>query len=252
VKTSLILSALLSVCAASAAASSSAASPDVERVLEAWRSQTAGAPEAALDQEVRLSATTVRLLARGRPVGAEQLSRAWGMPLEQVRQILKRAAGRSLELNDQGAVVGVAGLSLEPTEHRVRVGDQDLYAWCAFDPFLIAGFLGRTIDVRSKDPSTGRDIALRVGPDGVKQATPATSVLTVALPDATCSLHQARVGRGSTTCGQMLFFESAASARKWAADNGGVTVLAPPEAHTVARELFLRRLPSKGQRGTSP
>lgn len=51
--------------------------------------------------------------------------------------------------DDGGGIVAFGGLALSETPHRIRMGDVDLHAWCAWDPLfsaLIVGDLGEALD----------------------------------------------------------------------------------------------------------
>ncbi len=58
----------------------------------------------------------------------------------------------NVERDQQGRVVGFSGLTLRPTAHSLRVGDRQLYAWCAWDTL----FLPALLDETAGDPCSGR------------------------------------------------------------------------------------------------
>ncbi|MHA2174459.1 MAG: organomercurial lyase [Candidatus Hodarchaeales archaeon] len=217
-------------------------SQNVGAVIEAWRSITKGVPQEALDLEVQLQALTVRLLALGHPVSAEQLVESWGLPLEEVKRILKQAEAR-IEVDENGYLIGAGGLSIPPTRHYFRVNSKTLYAWCALDAIFLPAFLAKTAEVESTDPVNNETIQLTITPDGIASMSPDDIVLSIATPGVSCSYD--RVGRGSEVCGQMHFFSSPASAEVWLKKNPGTLMLTVEEAYQVAHNLWLIRLPEE-------
>ncbi|MFX0151117.1 MAG: organomercurial lyase [Candidatus Hodarchaeota archaeon] len=217
-------------------------SKNINTVIEAWRSLTKGVSQEAIDLEVRLQAITVRLLALGKPVSAEQLVKPWGIPLEGVKQILKQAEAR-IEVNENGYLIGAGGLSIPPTQHFFRVNSKTLYAWCSLDAIFLPGFLGKTAEVESTDPVNNETIQLSITPDGVASMSPDGTVLSVATPGVSCSYD--RVGRGSEVCGQMHFFSSPVTAEVWLKKRPGTLMLTVNEAYQVVHTLWLNRLPEE-------
>lgn len=212
-------------------------------VLEAWQSITKDVPLDALDFEVRLSALTVRLLAKGRPVSAEQLAESWNLPLDQVHAILDQARGSKIEVDENGDLIGAGGLSLSPTSHRLILNDKTLYAWCAFDAMFLPGFLGQRLEIESIDPINGDPIYLTITPDGPESYSPDSTMLSIAIPGVSCSIEQQ--GPGSEVCGQMHFFSSPDSAQIWLNRHPGSVMLTVGQAYQAAYTNWLIRLPDE-------
>jgi alkylmercury lyase len=215
---------------------------NIDTEIEAWRSLTKGVSQEALDLEVRLQALTVRLLALGKPVSAEQLVEPWGFPLEEVKRILKQAEAR-IEVDENDYLIGAGGLSIPPTQHHFRVNSKKLYAWCALDAIFLPAFLGKTAEVVSTDPVNNEIIRLTITPDGIASMSPDDIVLSIATPGVSCSYD--RVGRDSEVCGQMHFFSSPASAEVWLKKNPGTLMLTVEETYQVTHNLWLIRLPEE-------
>lgn len=112
-----------------------------------------------------LSLALYRLLAAGRPVGADHLASATGRSQAEVARWLK---GVRAEFDERGEVTAFHGLSLRPTRVRLETGGQTLYSWCAGDVFLIHDLLMCPVQARSTDPVTGHhgDAGGRPGPPG--------------------------------------------------------------------------------------
>ena len=97
-------------------------------------------PHAALNQlRVRL----IRELAMGKPIETERVQRM-GLELGLDREMLLRLDETLIDCDEEGRIVGVAGLSLTSTRHRFIVGDQTLYTWCTLDGLYMVPILGRS------------------------------------------------------------------------------------------------------------
>jgi alkylmercury lyase len=193
-------------------------------VLEAWQSISKDVPQEALDLEVRLSALTVRLLAKGRPVSAEQLAESWKLPLDQVHTILNQARGKRIEVDENG-------------------DGSTLYAWCAFDAMFLPGFLGQRVEIESADPISGDPIRLTITPEGPTSYSPESTMLSIAIPGVSCSIE--RQGPGSEVCDQMHFFSSPESAQVWLDQHPGAVMLTVEQAYQAAYTNWLVRLPDE-------
>ena len=114
----------------------------LEKVIEKYREVYDAIPQEALELDLRVTFKTIQALAKGDPISPVQLADIWNMPLDQVQVILKQAEenGR-VELNAQGELVG-AVLSLNPTQHRISMDNQRLYAWCSYDAMYTPGVVG--------------------------------------------------------------------------------------------------------------
>lgn len=89
---------------------------------------------------------------------------------------------RYAELDDDGNVVGLSGLSIADHPHRIEIGDSKLSAWCAWDPFFLVPALGGSAIVDSTDPHTGAPVRLTFQDGRVTQATPNTTVISIVVP----------------------------------------------------------------------
>ena len=101
------------------------------------------------------------LLETGRPLAVDDLIAATDIPPDRVAEIFDslRARGR-VEFNEDGRLVGIAGLSLNQSPHELVIGPVTRWTWCALDAVGILGALGTTGSVRSTDPQTGAGIEI--------------------------------------------------------------------------------------------
>src|SRR4051812_15364564 len=94
-----------------------------------------------------LALSLLRLLAEGQPVDAAALARVSARTEAEVRAQVQ--AWPNVERDEPGRVVGFSGLTLRPTAHSFRVGEQKLHAWCAWDTLFLPALLDETAQIRS-------------------------------------------------------------------------------------------------------
>jgi alkylmercury lyase len=87
---------------------------------------------------------------------------AAGMNETALQDILDRpnVAGR-VELDTQGRILGIAGLTITPTRHQLIIKNETRWTWCALDAVGILGALEATGAIRSTDPRTGDAIEIQ-------------------------------------------------------------------------------------------
>ncbi len=101
------------------------------------------------------------LLERGEPISVEELAAAAGLASGEVRRLLDGAAVRGrVRLDHSGHLVGIAGLTVEPTRHEIRVDGKSRWTWCALDAVGILGALQADGSVVSRDPGFGKRIEI--------------------------------------------------------------------------------------------
>jgi alkylmercury lyase len=117
-----------------------------------------------LDFSNRIARTAFRmLLDKATAVSAESLSERGGWTGTLVTETLLelQKAGRA-ELDKEKRVIGVFGLTLKPTEHRLELGGRQFFVWCAFDSVGIPAALGESARVWSRCAQCGRELNLKI------------------------------------------------------------------------------------------
>ncbi|MFQ5572575.1 MAG: organomercurial lyase, partial [Rhodothermales bacterium] len=105
-------------------------------------------PEAETKESASFVIHAASLLTRGHPVPLKHMEQVPGRPLDQIEETLQfLLQWNEVELNGDGHIVGIAGLSLNPTRHRFHVAGRVLYTWCAVDALFFPTILGRTAGV---------------------------------------------------------------------------------------------------------
>ncbi len=98
------------------------------------------------------------LLEQGQPVPPERLAAEAGLSVAQITDILATRLQGRVELDDEGNLLGVAGLTLTPTRHQLTIGAKTRWTWCALDAVGILAALEASGNIQSTDPNTGQEI----------------------------------------------------------------------------------------------
>jgi len=207
----------------------------LKKLMEEYREAYDAIPQEALDLDLRVTIKTMQALAKGKPVSPTRIVEIWEMPIEQVRVILKQAMENGqVEINAKGDLVGGV-LSLNPTPHEVSIGNEHLYAWCAWDAIVTSGVVGMPTQIVSRDPVTGETIHVSITPVGIESVRPESAVVSVVGTGM-----DMRGGPESPRCTQMLFFGSRESAEQWVQNQVNVFILSVEEAVELAKEVQIK------------
>jgi alkylmercury lyase len=188
----------------------------------------AAASDGIDEQARRIAKASVDLLANGDPVTPAEIAARAHEPEAVVLATLKGWPG-GVFWDDEGRVVGSWGLAIPEMGHRFQVeGAKPIYAWCALDPFLIVPVIGRPARVESKDPVTGEPVTMTVTPEGIKDLSPASAVVSFIAPDKPFDSDVI-----ASFCEYVLNFASRESAERWASERKGIILLPAAEAFEV-------------------
>lgn len=185
------------------------------------------------DRESRpIAVALYKLLAEGEPVTVVELA-AHASVLDAV-VLGKLKAWPGVFWDDQGRVVGFWGLAIPEMDIRFHAeGGKPIHAWCAVDPFLVVPVIGRSARVESKDPVTGQPITMTVTPEGIKDLSPASAVVSFIAPDKPFDFDVIE-----TFCNYVLNFASRESAERWASERDGIILLPVSDAFQVGRRAW--------------
>ena len=183
--------------------------------------------------EQRLAVTVYRLLATGESVTAQAAATTTGTSAADVERVLH--AWPSVYFDDQDRIIGFWGLALRPMPHRLRRGDVDLFAWCAWDPLFLALIIG-AIDVATDDPVTGDTITYQVGPHG--------TISGLSHPESVLSFLRREQPWDdqimATFCHYILQFVGSESARRWTANHPDTFIISLDDALHLGRRHVTR------------
>lgn len=116
-------------------------------------------------------------------------------------------ARRPLERRDG---VGLWGVSLELTAHRLLASGQTLLAWCAWDTLFLPELIGQRADIRSACRTT-EPITLSVDPTtAISRTQPAEAVVSMLRPDKPFSADMV-----TRFCHFVHFFRDISAAASW-------------------------------------
>ena len=184
------------------------------------------------EQSRPIAVALYELLAQGEPVTVAEIAAHASVPDAVVLGKLKAWPG--VFWDDQGRVVGFWGLAIPEMDIRFHAaGGKPIYAWCALDPFLIVPVIGRSARVESKDPVTGEPLTMTVTPEGIKDLSPASAVVSFIAPDKPFDFDVIE-----TFCHYVLNFASRESAERWASERDGIILLPVSDAFEVGRRAW--------------
>lgn len=186
-------------------------------------------------EDAPLALALVRLLSAGQPVSEAALAQTTGRP---EREVVERLDGwPNVQRDHQARIVGFSGLTLNTTAHSFRVGDRQLYTWCAWDTLLLPALLAQTARVRAKCAVTDRDVELVVSPSGIESAHPRELHVTFP-PLAAVDTNNVT----SSFCCHVVFLADAdadaEAARTWEATHPGDTVVDVAAAYELGRRTI--------------
>lgn len=89
------------------------------------------------------SAAFLALLRTGRPVSARAVAQGAKTTVETVTEVLSHFAGRgSVQYDDHDRIVGIAGLTVQPTRHVMHLPQGMRWTWCSLDAVGIVAAVG--------------------------------------------------------------------------------------------------------------
>jgi hypothetical protein len=216
---------------------------ETETTIQDLARAIAAASDPLDEQSRRIATAIIDLLAQGDPITPAQIADHALVSEEVVLATLKGWPG-GVFWDDEGRVIGSWGLAISEMPHKFQAdGGKPITAWCALDPFLIVPVIGRPARVESKDPVTGEPVTMTVTPQGLKDVSPATAVVSFVAP--TKPFYSDVI---QSFCESVLNFASQESAEHWASERSGIVLLPAAEAFEVGRRAWSKwRSPSNAE-----
>ncbi|MFQ5602693.1 MAG: organomercurial lyase [bacterium] len=119
------------------------------------------------------------------------------------------------ELDENGCIVGIFGLSQKRHPHQFFVNGNRFYTWCAWDALFLPVMLAQSAEIESICPATEEKIQLTVSPRTVEQAEPKQAVLSIVVPEANNEAASGVEQVWKTFCCQVHFFSGMTPAKDW-------------------------------------
>ncbi len=189
----------------------------------------------------RLLTQVMRALAQGRPVSREQVNQIitdLGNAPDEAHRFLREVT----ESDAHDAIVGIMGLSLNKTAHRLYVSGVQLSAWCAEDTLFLPALLDQTATVESESPVSGEKVRLVVSPREVESVSPTGAVVTIVIVEPDRADMRSVEAIWSTFCRHIYFFVSQKEAEQWIAGRDNIEILSVNEGFELGKLLSSRFL----------
>jgi alkylmercury lyase len=210
--------------------------PSLHEIVEALHK--AGIPPELSAEQSRLLIKCWQLVAKGEPVSPGQLKETLSelqMHPEVAHSFLKQVS----EFDEDGNLVGIAGLSQKKHSHRFEVNGHILSTWCAWDTLFLPALLKRSAKVESFCPATKSKILLTLSSDRVGGYEPAGAVLSMVLPEANPEGPKSAEEIWKVFCHYVFFFSSAEMVIEWfKGKNYDPVILSVEEGFQLGRMTF--------------
>ncbi len=106
------------------------------------------------------------------PASETEISTRSGLGADDTSKRLREIEDRGMLRRDEhGHIVGIAGLTIVPTQHEITIGDTTRWTWCALDAIGIIGAIGRGGRFTTTVPDTCDPVTLDFTPDGTTQSS---------------------------------------------------------------------------------
>jgi hypothetical protein len=129
---------------------------------------------------------------------------------ESAQRTLDALVERGMAIVSNGRLVAIDGLSLQPTKHRMRLGEDEFFTWCAADAVGIPAALAEHAEVVTACPHCSAEIVVTLR--GGQPRTDSGFILW--LPTASCSHVFTQF------CPDVNFFCNRDHLDKWRAEAG--------------------------------
>jgi alkylmercury lyase len=192
-----------------------------------------------MSERSRVALATYNLVAEGSPAPVSEVAQRAGARGREVEELLGSWPGVFRDAD--GAVVGFWGLTVQklvPT-HRMVVGGQEVFAWCAWDTLFLPALLGATTQIESTCPTTRAIISLEVSPRKIMRTSHPSAQVSFLVPERVLGPDVIE-----SFCHFVHFFSSPEAGRAWTARHEGTFLLSLEEAFELGRLVNARNFPS--------
>lgn len=175
------------------------------------------------DQEQKLSLAIYRNLATGKPVSNSTLASNVSLTTKEVDSILEKWPG---VFYDDDKIIGYWGLAISKMAHTIKLQEQILYGWCAWDTLFIPQLLDKPATIISKDPVTNEKIIIQIDQHGNLIDEDAEVMVSMLIPDE----EQIMENIVTSFCHYIHFFENKNNGNKWVNEHEGTFLISLQQA----------------------
>jgi len=198
----------------------------------------AGIPPKLTPGQSKLLIGVLQLVAKGEPVSPDwvkEVASKTQLPSGEAVSFIKQAS----EVDGEGNIIGIYGLSQKDHPHRFRVEDRMLSTWCAWDALFLPVLIKQTATVESICPVTNVKIKLTLSPEKVLEYVPESAVLSIVLPKPSEEGLRSAGKIGMIFCHYVLFFSSSEAAAKWfEGKDCDLVICSIEEGYQLGRKAF--------------
>lgn len=182
-------------------------------------------------QSQRILLGLYRLVATTKPVSLEHLAATVDIDFESVKKRIDTVAPSRLQYDEAGRIIAFAGLSQIPASHCLTFEGRQLFTWCTFDTLVLPQLLGGEAKVSSHCPVTNDEIRLTVTPEGPREVTPGSTMMSFVMPEAKKCCDDLR----GSFCNYVNFLASPEAGKIWQQSNENAVILTLNEAFNMGR-----------------
>lgn len=191
-------------------------------------------------EEARAAMAVYHELTSGEPLETGRLSERLRIPSADAVELLAREPLRRFAYRDErGRMVGFGGLAILPMHHVFALDGRTLYTWCAWDALFLPEILGSAAEVTSPCPETGREIRVRIGPDGLERVEPESAVLSFLSPQA-ATFDRSAASVMARFCHYVFFLADREAGEAWTARHPGTFLCSLEDGYALGQRLNAR------------
>lgn len=185
------------------------------------------------EEEIINMLRIVKILSNGDPIPPEQIASDLQLSLDQVSTLLQAQVGT--ELDKEGNVVGILGLSLVPTPHSFQINGRQLYTWCAADALMYPVIFKSDAIIKSPDPVSGEIVQLTATPEGPRNFDPGNTVVS-----HVTSIKNFKNAR-ACSCDVTHFFSSVETASQYVSKYQGLVIMPVEKVFQLWKQIVDRK-----------
>ncbi len=185
------------------------------------------------DDQKSISLSIYHLMKSGNPVRFADLAAYTDIDQNEVEATVKNWPG--VFIDDQNQIIGYWGLSVKNFGHKIIVGKQPLYAWCAWDALFLPQVLGEETKVITEDANSGEKLELVIDKNGNLLSYPEGMTMSLLLPDSEKTNEEICKDVVSNFCHFILFFKDEASGQDFVSKNPQTVLLSMEKAIELSK-----------------